>query len=162
MNWLNSKLQIAYDESYQDATNLQSKLQKHQAFDAEVKANEDRIDRILHDGNQLIASDHFAKQQVKIQLKGKQFGLFVYAFIIFDKFSGLILCIKGDCKSFQNFIVKFTSVKHNFRSFLALFQRFCQLYCVVANLLQYLFIYRTGRRMAGIAARVQRKVVEFT
>lgn len=70
MNWLNSKLQIAYDESYQDATNLQSKLQKHQAFDAEVKANEDRIERILQEGNQLIASDHFAKQQVKTQLKG--------------------------------------------------------------------------------------------
>jgi hypothetical protein len=40
MTWLNAKLQIAYDESYLDQTNLQSKLQRHLAFDAELKADQ--------------------------------------------------------------------------------------------------------------------------
>ena len=44
LGWVSEKLQVASDESYRDATNLQGKLQKHQAFEAEVMANRKRVD----------------------------------------------------------------------------------------------------------------------
>ena len=37
---------MATDESYRDPTNLQSKLQKHQAFEAELTANKGRVDSV--------------------------------------------------------------------------------------------------------------------
>lgn len=37
------KLQLATEESYRDPANIQSKHQKHQAFEAELAANADRI-----------------------------------------------------------------------------------------------------------------------
>ena len=44
--WINEKRQIANDESFRDPTNLENKLQKHQEFEAEVNANEQRIQNI--------------------------------------------------------------------------------------------------------------------
>lgn len=44
LGWVSEKLQVASDESYRDPTNLQGKLQKHQAFEAEVMANRKRVD----------------------------------------------------------------------------------------------------------------------
>jgi hypothetical protein len=35
--WIHEKLQAASEESYKDPTNLQAKIQKHQAFEAEVR-----------------------------------------------------------------------------------------------------------------------------
>lgn len=49
--WINEKLQVALDESYRDPTNLQAKLQKHQAFEAEVTANRNRVDAVVEVGN---------------------------------------------------------------------------------------------------------------
>lgn len=42
-NWIEEKYQFATDESYRDLTNLLPKLQKHQAFEAELKANSQRL-----------------------------------------------------------------------------------------------------------------------
>ena len=44
--WIGEKLQVANDESHRDPTNLENKLQKHQEFEAEVNANEQRIQNI--------------------------------------------------------------------------------------------------------------------
>ena len=44
LGWVSEKLQVASDESYRDPTNLTGKLQKHQAFEAEVMANRKRVD----------------------------------------------------------------------------------------------------------------------
>ena len=41
--WISAKLQIATDESYRDASNLQGKIQKQQAFEAELTANKRRL-----------------------------------------------------------------------------------------------------------------------
>ncbi|XP_014671019.1 PREDICTED: spectrin alpha chain, non-erythrocytic 1-like [Priapulus caudatus] len=41
--WIQEKMQIACDESYRDPTNLQSKIQKHQAFEAELLSNRNCI-----------------------------------------------------------------------------------------------------------------------
>uniref|UniRef100_A0A8C9EY26 Spectrin alpha, non-erythrocytic 1 n=1 Tax=Pavo cristatus TaxID=9049 RepID=A0A8C9EY26_PAVCR len=52
--WISEKLQTASDESYKDPTNIQSKHQKHQAFEAELHANADRIRGVIDMGNSLI------------------------------------------------------------------------------------------------------------
>ncbi|MEQ2215345.1 Spectrin alpha chain, non-erythrocytic 1 [Xenoophorus captivus] len=79
--WISEKLQTATDESYKDPTNIQSmsvylllkphenmrsrcsdpvcpfpqsKHQKHQAFEAELHANADRIKGVIDTGNSLI------------------------------------------------------------------------------------------------------------
>ena len=45
-SWINQKLQTATDESYREPTNLEGKIQKHQAFDAEITANKGRMDTV--------------------------------------------------------------------------------------------------------------------
>ena len=52
--WIGEKMQTATDASYRDATNLPGKLQKHQGFEGEVNANEERIAGILKLGEDLI------------------------------------------------------------------------------------------------------------
>ncbi|CAI8008734.1 Spectrin alpha chain, non-erythrocytic 1 [Geodia barretti] len=41
--WVEVKMQVASEDSYKDPTDLPEKLQKHQAFEAEVVANKERI-----------------------------------------------------------------------------------------------------------------------
>ncbi|VDM73350.1 unnamed protein product, partial [Strongylus vulgaris] len=68
ITWINAKLQLAYDESYLDPTNLRSKLQKHLAFDSELTENEKRLVAVEAQGEQLIKEKHFMKEQVRAQL----------------------------------------------------------------------------------------------
>jgi hypothetical protein len=42
----------------------QGKVQKHQNFEAEVNANQARIDSVQKNGQDLIEADHYAKDQV--------------------------------------------------------------------------------------------------
>lgn len=44
---MQTKLQVATDESYQDHSNLQGKNQKHQAFEAELEANQRRMQAVI-------------------------------------------------------------------------------------------------------------------
>lgn len=53
-NWITEKLAMATDESYRDPANIQSKHQKHQAFEAELAANADRIQAVMGNGQHLI------------------------------------------------------------------------------------------------------------
>lgn len=39
-------MKIATDESYKDGTNLERKLKKNEAFEAELRANADRLQRL--------------------------------------------------------------------------------------------------------------------
>ncbi len=48
------KLQLAEEETYKDPANIQSKHQKHQAFEAELGANADRIQSVLAMGQNLV------------------------------------------------------------------------------------------------------------
>ena len=43
---MKEKYQTATDESYRDLGNLQEKLKKHQAFELELKANNDRLNQL--------------------------------------------------------------------------------------------------------------------
>ncbi|CAH3114647.1 unnamed protein product [Porites lobata] len=67
-SWINEKLKTACDESYKDPTNLQGKLQKHQAFEAELNVNQSRLDAVDKSGEQLIADEHYASDQIQERL----------------------------------------------------------------------------------------------
>lgn len=65
-SWINEKLQTASDESYKDPTNLQAKIQKHQAFEAEVFAHSNAIVELDQNGMEMISQNHFASQVIKV------------------------------------------------------------------------------------------------
>ena len=67
-SWINEKLQTASDESYKDPTNLQAKIQKHQAFEAEVAAHSNAIVVLDNTGMEMINQDHFQKIEIKQRL----------------------------------------------------------------------------------------------
>lgn len=67
-SWIIEKLQTASDESYKDPTNLQAKIQKHQAFEAEVQAHANAIQELDTNGTIMIGENHFASQKIKVSL----------------------------------------------------------------------------------------------
>ena len=67
-SWINEKLQTASDESYKDPTNLQAKIQKHQAFEAEVAAHSNAIVVLDNTGMEMINQDHFQKVAIRQKL----------------------------------------------------------------------------------------------
>ncbi|XP_076848937.1 LOW QUALITY PROTEIN: spectrin family protein [Brachyhypopomus gauderio] len=52
--WINEKMLTAQDMSYDEARNLHSKWQKHQAFMAELASNKDWLDKIDKEGQVLV------------------------------------------------------------------------------------------------------------
>lgn len=66
-NWIAEKLQMAMDESYKDPANIQSKHQKHQAFEAELAANADRIQSVVAMGDNLIQKRKCAGSEEAVQ-----------------------------------------------------------------------------------------------
>lgn len=71
-SWILEKLQTASDESYKDPTNLQAKIQKHQAFEAEVAAHANAIDVLDRTGNQMISQGHFASEIIQVRHNPRQ------------------------------------------------------------------------------------------
>ncbi|XP_067682927.1 spectrin beta chain, non-erythrocytic 5-like isoform X3 [Haliotis asinina] len=67
--WINEKLQVALDESYRDPVNLQNKLQKHTAFEAELTSNRNRVDAVVHEGQGLIDDSHYATPDIRKRLE---------------------------------------------------------------------------------------------
>lgn len=68
-NWIAEKLQLATEESYKDPANIQSKHQKHQAFEAELAANADRIQSVLAMGQNLIDKHQCAGSEEAVQVQ---------------------------------------------------------------------------------------------
>ncbi|RWS03708.1 hypothetical protein B4U79_02448, partial [Dinothrombium tinctorium] len=66
-NWIAEKVQVAMDESYKDPANIQSKHQKHQAFESELAANKDRIEAIIGMGKNLIDKHQCAGSEDAVQ-----------------------------------------------------------------------------------------------
>lgn len=58
-------MQIASEDSYLLMTDLQSKLQMHDAFQAELKANQKRVDDVVRTGNDLVEANHYASNQIE-------------------------------------------------------------------------------------------------
>uniref|UniRef100_A0A0K8TCJ0 Spectrin alpha chain n=1 Tax=Lygus hesperus TaxID=30085 RepID=A0A0K8TCJ0_LYGHE len=67
-SWINEKLQAASDESYKDPTNLQAKIQKHQAFEAEVAAHSNAIVVLDNTGMEMINQSHYASEEIRQRL----------------------------------------------------------------------------------------------
>ena len=66
--WLRQKQQVASDENYHDPSNLQSKIQKHVAFELELSANHERVGAVTVEGEALIGAGHFASMEIQAQL----------------------------------------------------------------------------------------------
>ncbi|XP_065169865.1 spectrin alpha chain isoform X2 [Atheta coriaria] len=70
-NWIAEKLQLATEESYKDPANIQSKHQKHQAFEAEIAANADRVQSVLSNGDTLIKKRQCAGSEEAVERRIK-------------------------------------------------------------------------------------------
>lgn len=68
-SWILEKLQTASDESWKDSSNLQNKIQKHQAFEAEVIANANAITDLDQQGTLMMNQGHFASEVIEHRLK---------------------------------------------------------------------------------------------
>lgn len=68
-SWIYEKLQAASDESYKETTNLQAKIQKHQAFEAEVAAHSNAIVVLDNTGKEMINQNHFASEVIRKRLE---------------------------------------------------------------------------------------------
>lgn len=77
-NWIAEKLQLATEESYKDPANIQSKHQKHQAFEAELAANADRIQSVLAMGQNLIDKHQCAGSEEAVQVSLQCINIFLY------------------------------------------------------------------------------------
>ncbi|KAG5834943.1 hypothetical protein ANANG_G00266900 [Anguilla anguilla] len=67
-SWINEKMKTATDEAYKDPSNLQGKVQKHQAFEAELSANQSRIDALQKSGQELKDRKHYASGEVSARM----------------------------------------------------------------------------------------------
>lgn len=52
----------------QDPSNLQGKVQKHQAFEAELSANQSRVDALHKSGQELLDARHYALDEVSARM----------------------------------------------------------------------------------------------
>ncbi|XP_076761659.1 spectrin beta chain, non-erythrocytic 5 kst isoform X2 [Xylocopa sonorina] len=66
--WLHQKQQVASDENYRDSSNLQSKIQKHAAFEGEMMANKGRVAAVVNEGEALIEENHYASDSIQERL----------------------------------------------------------------------------------------------
>ncbi|XP_040455901.1 spectrin beta chain, non-erythrocytic 5 isoform X2 [Falco naumanni] len=67
--WINEKNSIAKDDSWKDPSNLQTKLQKHQTFQAEIMANRNRLDSIRSEGEKMLRERHYAPEAIQSRLE---------------------------------------------------------------------------------------------
>ncbi|NXA14483.1 SPTN5 protein, partial [Sapayoa aenigma] len=67
--WINEKNSIAQDDSWKDPSNLQTKLQKHQTFQAEIMANRNRLDSIKYEGEKMLHERHYASEAIQSRLQ---------------------------------------------------------------------------------------------
>ncbi|XP_046630760.1 spectrin beta chain, non-erythrocytic 1-like isoform X4 [Daphnia pulicaria] len=63
-SWMADKNRTVQDESYRDLTNLERKLQKHEAFELELRANEGQLRSINKTGQSMTSKNHYRKQDI--------------------------------------------------------------------------------------------------
>ncbi|GFS19194.1 spectrin beta chain [Elysia marginata] len=68
-DWLQDKMAAAQDETYRDAKNLHSKYVRHQAFESEIAANKDRLNRVLEEGDTIMQGKPETREQIERMLK---------------------------------------------------------------------------------------------
>ncbi|PZC71012.1 hypothetical protein B5X24_HaOG214444 [Helicoverpa armigera] len=70
--WIQDKTRTAKDQSYRDLANLERKLQKHEAFERELQANEKQLRNVESIGQSLQKSDPSRASEVSEHLSGLQ------------------------------------------------------------------------------------------
>lgn len=68
-SWVSDKTKIANDESYRDLSNLERKLQKHEAFERELKANEGQLRAINKAGLGFVNDNNYRSKDADKMLK---------------------------------------------------------------------------------------------
>ncbi|XP_028167432.1 spectrin alpha chain, non-erythrocytic 1-like, partial [Ostrinia furnacalis] len=71
-SWIQDKTKTAKDQSYRDLANLERKLQKHEAFERELQANEKQLRNVESIGQSLQTSDPARAAEVSEQLQALQ------------------------------------------------------------------------------------------
>lgn len=66
--WIHEKLQVVADDVLKDSATINVKIQKHQAFEAEVTAHLEVIEALDRNGNEMINNQHFASVSIKQKL----------------------------------------------------------------------------------------------
>lgn len=76
LDWLQEKHNLAQDDTYRSAKTIHSKWTRHQAFEAEIKSNKDRLYRIQEQGEQLLQHQPDVRPLVEQKLGelGQQFS----------------------------------------------------------------------------------------
>eukprot|EP00049_Salpingoeca_infusionum_P019358 m.361515 g.361515 ORF g.361515 m.361515 type:complete len:2425 (-) comp19658_c0_seq1:287-7561(-) len=96
--WMKEKLQTASDQTFKDPTNLRGKVKNHEAFDAELSANQSRLNAVKEQGQQLTAQGHFASDAVAARLDQLQAQWEELGTVSKDKGRKL-----GEAQQFQDF-----------------------------------------------------------
>ncbi|CAJ0961940.1 unnamed protein product, partial [Mesorhabditis belari] len=65
LGWIADKKKIATDDAHLDLHSIEIKLLKHEAFEAEIKANTSRIEHINKDGAMLISRRHYETPNIE-------------------------------------------------------------------------------------------------
>lgn len=69
-DWMAEKMQFACDQSYKESgANLDRKMKKHEAFEAELDSNADRVNVLNDEGNELIRSGNYTASDVQQPLQ---------------------------------------------------------------------------------------------
>ncbi|KAL4703864.1 hypothetical protein ACJJTC_010798 [Scirpophaga incertulas] len=68
-SWIQDKTRTAKDQSYRDLVNLERKLQKHEAFERELQANEKQLRNVESIGQSLQAADAGRSEDVGARLQ---------------------------------------------------------------------------------------------
>ncbi|XP_030854304.1 spectrin beta chain, non-erythrocytic 1 isoform X1 [Strongylocentrotus purpuratus] len=66
--WVVEKMVVAQEETYDGARSLHSKWQKHQAFEAELVANKERLDKLKEHGDELIKEKPETREEVEAKI----------------------------------------------------------------------------------------------
>ncbi|KAK7104923.1 spectrin beta chain-like isoform X2 [Littorina saxatilis] len=67
-DWLSDKMAASHDETYRDAKNLHSKYMRHQAFESEIAANKDRLNRVMQEGEDIMRTKPETREQIEPML----------------------------------------------------------------------------------------------
>lgn len=67
-DWLADKMAASQDETYRDAKNLHSKYMRHQAFESEIAANKDRLNRVQQEGEEIMRQKPETREQIEPML----------------------------------------------------------------------------------------------
>ncbi|EDV19636.1 uncharacterized protein TRIADDRAFT_33212, partial [Trichoplax adhaerens] len=69
IDWVSDKIHLlGQDDFYRDPSHTQSKLSKHENLEAEINANQDHVDDIVHYGQQLVKKYHDHGLEAKLSI----------------------------------------------------------------------------------------------